>query len=83
MIFVMPLSNLMIFHGLDTLQLTQEKGKSSVAQCPTGYFKNNFLECIYIREKRIENICFNKNCSTVFITLDITYINIKQHASNQ
>ena len=40
-----PVYNLMIFHELDTLQLTQEKEKCSVAQCSTGCFKNNFLEC--------------------------------------
>ena len=37
------LSNEGIFM-IDTLQLTQEKEKSSVAQCSTGWFKNNFLE---------------------------------------
>ena len=37
-----PFGNLIIFHGLDTLQLTQEKEKCSVAQCSTGCFKNNF-----------------------------------------
>ncbi len=31
-----PVFNLMIIHGLDTLQLTQEKEKSSVALCFTG-----------------------------------------------
>ena len=30
---------LMIFYTLDTLQLRQEKGKSSVAQCSTRCFK--------------------------------------------
>ncbi len=35
----------MLFHGLDTLQLTQEKEKSSVTQRSTGCFKNNFSEC--------------------------------------
>ncbi len=34
-----------ILYRLDTLQLTQEKEKSSVAQCSAGWFKNNFLEC--------------------------------------
>ncbi len=33
-------------HLLDSLQLTQEKEKSSVAQCSTGSFKHFFLECI-------------------------------------
>ncbi len=32
-------------YRLDTLQLTQEKVKSSVAQCSTGWFKKSFLEC--------------------------------------
>ncbi len=32
------LVNEMVFHGLDTLQLTQEKEKSSVDQCFTGCF---------------------------------------------
>ena len=32
-------------HGLDMLQLTHEKEKSSEAQCSAGSFKNNFLEC--------------------------------------
>ncbi len=36
----------MIPYQLDPLQLTQEKEKSSVAQCSTGWFKNNFLEWI-------------------------------------
>ncbi len=31
-----PVLNLMILYRLDTLQLTQEKEKSSVAQCSTG-----------------------------------------------
>ncbi len=31
-----PVFNLMIPYQLDTLQLTQEKEKSSVAQCATG-----------------------------------------------
>ncbi len=31
-----PVFNLMIPNRLDTLQLTQEKEKSSVAQCSTG-----------------------------------------------
>ncbi len=31
-----PVFNLMIRYRLDTLQLTQEKEKSSVAQCSTG-----------------------------------------------
>ncbi len=30
---------------LDTVQLTQEKEKSSVAQSSTGWFKKIFLEC--------------------------------------
>ena len=38
--------NLMIIHWLDTLQLTQEKEKSSMAQCSTGWFEKYFLECI-------------------------------------
>ncbi len=33
-----PVFNLMNLYGLDTLQLTQEKGKSSVAQCSTEWF---------------------------------------------
>ncbi len=33
------------FYQLDTLQLTQEKEKSSMAQCSTGWFKIVFLEC--------------------------------------
>ena len=37
----------MTVYPLDTLQLTQEKEKSSVAQCSTGWFKNNFLECVF------------------------------------
>ena len=40
---------LMILYGLDTLQLTQEKEKCSVAQCSTGWFKNSFLECMYLK----------------------------------
>ncbi len=39
--------NLMILYQLDTMQLTQEKEKSSVAQCSTGWFKKKFLECKY------------------------------------
>ncbi len=35
----------MIIHGLDTLQLTQEKEKSLVDQCSTGRLKKYFLEC--------------------------------------
>ncbi len=31
-----PVFNLMITYRLDTLQLTQEKEKNSVAQCSTG-----------------------------------------------
>ncbi len=31
-----PVFNLMILYQLDTLQLTQEKEKSQVAQCSTG-----------------------------------------------
>ncbi len=31
-----PVFNLMILYWLDTLQLTQKKEKSSVAQCSTG-----------------------------------------------
>ncbi len=33
------------FYQLDTLQLTQEKETNSIAQCFTGWFKKNFLEC--------------------------------------
>ncbi len=40
-----PVFNLMIPYRLDTLQLTQEKEKSSVAQCSTLWFKKEFLEC--------------------------------------
>ncbi len=38
----------MIPDRLDTVQLTQEKEKSSVAQCSTRWFKRNFLECVII-----------------------------------
>ena len=40
----------MIPYRLDTLQLTQEKEKSSVPQCSTGWFKKNFWECLMIVE---------------------------------
>ncbi len=40
-----PVFNLMIPYRLDTLQLTQDKEKSSVAQCSTGWLKKNFSEC--------------------------------------
>ena len=40
-----PVFNWTILYRLDTLQLTREEEKSSVAQCSTGWFKKNFLEC--------------------------------------
>ncbi len=40
----------MILYRLDTLHLTQEKEKSSVAQCSTGWLKK-FLECIVLIRK--------------------------------
>ena len=40
-----PVFNLMIPYRLDTVQLAQEKEKSSVAQCSTGLLKKKFLEC--------------------------------------
>ncbi len=38
-----PVINFMIPYRLDTLQLTQEKEKSPVAQCSTGLLKFFFL----------------------------------------
>ena len=45
-----PIFNFMILYGLDTLQLTYEKEKSSVAQCSTGLFQKKFLECIQLTD---------------------------------
>ncbi len=39
----LPVLNLLIIHWLDTLELTQEKEKSAVAQCSTGCLKK-FLD---------------------------------------
>ncbi len=50
-----PVFHLMIFYWLDTLQLKQEKKKSSVAQCSTGWFKKYFLECIRYITKGIKS----------------------------
>ena len=56
-----PVFNLMIPYRLDTLQLTQEKVKSSVAQCSTGWFKNNFLEWMeYVLSMELSHISFVK-----------------------
>ena len=40
-----PVFKLMILYGSNTLQLTQEKEKSSAAQCSTRWFKKDFSEC--------------------------------------
>ncbi len=43
-------------HGLDMLQLTHEKEKSSEAQCSAGSFKNNFLECFSLLRNATRSI---------------------------
>ncbi len=57
-----PVFNWMIPYRLDTLQLTQEKEKSSVAHCSTGWFKKHFLECSNSREMLVR-LSINRSCA--------------------
>ncbi len=81
--YAVPVFNLLIPCRLETLQLTQEKEKSSVAQCSTGWFKKNFLECVIRMSKQLfsRTHWIGFNILSIFAAHESRFLHTSNHVS--